>query len=114
MEKSRFLSNLKTNKESKRELDEFKNEIYKYREFTKDDSYKIGFVGVWFETKGKGEWEVLQKIHHCCIDTGKIGDVWGECYIYSGKTYYEPDELHMPKRFKIKSHRILIKDWDGK
>lgn len=110
MLKSQFLDRLKTNRKTKKELDDFKkNELKKYREFTKEDSFKVGYVGVYFETKGKGEWEVLQKIHICCIDCGRIGNVYGECYIYNGNSYADYDEIHLPKRFKIKSHRILIK-----
>lgn len=106
---SPFLNRLKTNKSNKEEFEEFKkNELKKYRELTKDDSFKCGFVGVYFETKGKGEWEVLQSIHRCCIDCGKIGESWGEVYLYDNKNY-TGGGINIPRKFKIKSHRILIK-----
>ncbi len=100
MLKSPFLENLKANKKSKEELEEFKKELIEYQELSKDDSNKIGLNVVYFETKGKGAREVLQKIHRCKADTGKIGESWGEIYIYN-------DEIRLPRKFKINSHRIL-------
>lgn len=100
---SQFIKELKTNKQSREELDQFKKEeMLNYRQFTSYDRYKIGLNVVFFETKGKGEREVLQKIHYCKGDTGLIGEYWGEIYLHG-------DGLSLPRKFKLKSHRILIK-----
>ena len=95
-----FLERIKSNRKSKSELDNLDKSSY--REFKKEDSYKIGLDVIYFETRGKGEREVLQKIHFCKGDTGKIGETWGEIYLYN-------ESLRLPRRFKIKSDRILIK-----
>lgn len=100
---SPFLDRIKTNKKTKDQLDNFKkHQLKEYREFIKEDSFKTGVLVVYFETKGKGDREVLQQIHHCGADVGKIGESWGEIYLYNR-------DIRLPRKFKVKSHRILIR-----
>lgn len=99
----KFLERLQSNRSSFKSLEEFRNnEISRYREFEPSDSFKNDIDCIFFETKGKGKRERLQMIHHCKGDTGRIGDVYGEIYL-------KGEGLNFPRRFKVKSHRLLIK-----
>lgn len=97
-----FLSTLQANRKTQRELNEFReSEISEYRIFDSCDSYKSGVDCIYFETRGKGKREILQAIHRCKGDTGRIGAYWGEIYL-------KGDGLNFPRKFAVKSCRIMI------
>ena len=81
-------------------------ECGRFRRPEKGDSNKTHVPIVFIQFKGNGERAVFHSAITAYADFGNIAEQWGFVYVYT-----EDGEMAVPRKFKLKSDRILIDLW---